>query len=123
MGKYTIHTSKLFDPKTKHVQFDMSVTVDEQTGEVVKVVQRSEPLPESIIAPDVDLRGKFVCPGFVDAHTHIFLHAYDETPSLAAEERRELRGTNLTSSEPLSYRTASRLHDVQVPAPDHLHPS
>ncbi|KAJ9142981.1 hypothetical protein NKR23_g6871 [Pleurostoma richardsiae] len=33
-----------------------------------------------IVKPGIDLRDKFVCPGFVDPHTHIFLHSYDETP-------------------------------------------
>ncbi|KAL4875349.1 amidohydrolase [Aspergillus karnatakaensis] len=81
MSTYTVHTSSLFDPKQKAVLSDISITVDTQTGTITDVFARSEPLA-SIAAGDVDLRGQFVMPGLVDAHTHIFLHSYDERPSL-----------------------------------------
>ncbi|WVQ67227.1 uncharacterized protein L199_005422 [Kwoniella botswanensis] len=82
MKVFTVHTDLLFDSKKKQFVKDISITVDGDTGLISKVVERKEALPESIQAPDVDLRGKVVCPGFVDAHTHIFLHAYDEAPSV-----------------------------------------
>ncbi|KAL4945817.1 hypothetical protein BDV06DRAFT_229717 [Aspergillus oleicola] len=81
MSEYTIHTTSLFDPKHKVVLSDTSITVDKTTGLITKVFQRTEPL-SSILAGDVDLRGQFVMPGLVDAHTHIFLHAYSERASL-----------------------------------------
>ena len=78
MAPYTIHTSTLFDPKKKAFVSNVSITVDPQSGLIVDVTERtSEALDGSIPEGDVDLRGKIVMPGFVDAHTHIFLHSYE----------------------------------------------
>jgi len=79
---FSVHTSLLFDPKSKSFQSDISLVIDSKSGFVKSTIRRSEPLSEHIAPPDVDLRGKTVLPGLVDAHTHIFLHAYSETPSL-----------------------------------------
>jgi imidazolonepropionase-like amidohydrolase len=75
----TLHTSSLFDSKKKKFVKDISVTVDTETGLITKVISRNDatPLPKVVPEGDVDLRGKFVMPGFVDAHTHIFLHSYE----------------------------------------------
>ena len=56
----------------------MSVTVDTASGLIVKIYQRDDekvPLSETIGEQDIDLRGKLVMPGLVDAHTHVFLHS------------------------------------------------
>ncbi|RDW84268.1 hypothetical protein BP6252_01858 [Coleophoma cylindrospora] len=85
MPQYTIHTSSAFDPKQKKFVENLSITVDSTTGLIVRVFVRDvekEPLSKIMMDGDVDLRGKFLMPGFVDAHTHIFLHSYDETPAL-----------------------------------------
>lgn len=82
MSTFTIHTSLLFDPKKKDFIKNTSITVDSITGLITEVCRRESALSDLISPPDVDLRGKVVLPGFVDAHTHIFLHAYSETPSL-----------------------------------------
>ncbi|KAK5127848.1 hypothetical protein LTR85_004965 [Meristemomyces frigidus] len=79
---FTIHTDLLFDSKKKAFVKDTSITVAPETGLIVKVYQRKDALPTTVNEPDIDLRGKCVLPGFVDAHTHIFLHAYSETPSI-----------------------------------------
>lgn len=79
---FTVHTDLLFDPKKKAWLNDISITVEPKTGLITKVYARKDALPAEIMEPDVDLRGKCVLPGLVDAHTHIFLHAYAETPSL-----------------------------------------
>lgn len=77
-SQFTIHTSTLFDPKKKAFVNDVSVTVDPKSGLIVEVSQRKPgSLGQSVPKGDVDLRGKIVMPGFVDAHTHIFLHAYE----------------------------------------------
>jgi cytosine/adenosine deaminase-related metal-dependent hydrolase len=75
MSDFTVHTDLLFDPKEKAFVKDVSITINPTTGLITKVYTRSQPLG-NVIKPDIDLRGKVVCPGFVDAHTHIFLHAY-----------------------------------------------
>lgn len=75
---YTIHTSTLFDPKKKAFVSNVSITVDPISGLIVEVTERkSDSLGSSVLEGDVDLRGKVVMPGFVDAHTHIFLHSYE----------------------------------------------
>lgn len=78
MTQFTIHTSALFDPKTKAVRNNVSLTVDTVSGLIVKVFERADgdgtlKLEEG----DIDLRGKYVLPGLVDAHTHVFLHSYE----------------------------------------------
>lgn len=79
---FTVHTSLLFDPKLKKFVHDTSLTVDPSTGLITAVFQRKKPLPAKISAPDIDLCGRCVLPGLVDAHTHIFLHSYKETSAL-----------------------------------------
>ncbi|KAJ9144079.1 Amidohydrolase [Pleurostoma richardsiae] len=83
---FTIHTSKLFDPLKLEVLSDISIRVNPSTSLIEEVYKRTEALG-SIPDGDIDLRGKFVMPGFVDAHTHIFLHSYWETPS--AQQKRD----------------------------------
>ncbi|KAK3718553.1 hypothetical protein LTR37_005057 [Vermiconidia calcicola] len=78
---FTIHTDCLFDSKKKVFVKDTSITVDQETGLITNVYQRKDALPAEIKEPDIDLRGRCVLPGLVDAHTHILLHAYSETPS------------------------------------------
>ena len=73
----TIHTDTLFDPKLKAFVNDVSLSVDTETGLIAHVFHREEALDDHVQKPDIDLRGKVVCPGFVDAHTHIFLHSYE----------------------------------------------
>jgi len=77
--QYTVHTSTLFDPKKKEFLKNISVTVDSKSGLIVDVYERkdSECLGDGVAEGDVDLRGKVVMPGLVDAHTHIFLHSYE----------------------------------------------
>lgn len=77
MTVINIHTAVLFDPKLKEFVHDMSIEVNTITGTIAKVYKRENTLPEVIQKPDIDLRNKIVCPGFVDAHTHIFLHSYE----------------------------------------------
>ncbi|OQO10915.1 hypothetical protein B0A48_05170 [Cryoendolithus antarcticus] len=77
----TIHTSKLFDPKQKAFLKDMTLTVSPLTGLITSVSRRSDATAVTT-AHTTDLRGKTVLPGLVDAHTHLFLHAYSDTPAM-----------------------------------------
>lgn len=78
----TIHTDLLFDSRRKRFIHDTSLVVSITTGLITAVYQRKAALPSPIAARDIDLRGKCVLPGLVDAHTHIFLHAYAAASSL-----------------------------------------
>ncbi|KAI1843665.1 hypothetical protein JX266_010111 [Neoarthrinium moseri] len=84
---FTVHTSTLFDPKKKAFVENVSVVVNPRTGAIVSVWERSGPDVNEFGPDDIDLRGKVAMPGFVDAHTHIFLHDYNERP--AAEQHRD----------------------------------
>ncbi|KAL4887536.1 hypothetical protein BJY04DRAFT_225503 [Aspergillus karnatakaensis] len=101
MTQFTLHTSTLFDPKLKRVRSNVSITVDSKTGLIVRVYKREngEGVPEPLPECDIDLRGKYVMPGLVDAHTHVFLHSYDEAGALAQKRdesipERLIRGVN-----------------------------
>ena len=75
---YTVHTDTLFDPKKKKFVANTSITVDPRSGLIVDVFEREAgALGKDVPEGDVDLRGKVVMPGFVDAHAHIFLHCYE----------------------------------------------
>ncbi|KAH6647099.1 hypothetical protein BKA67DRAFT_595212 [Truncatella angustata] len=87
MPNFRVHTSTLFDPKKKAFTHNVSITVDPKTGTIVSVDQRPDAEIYELGSDDIDLRGKVVMPGFVDAHTHIFLHDYNERP--AAEQHRD----------------------------------
>ncbi|KAL2023575.1 hypothetical protein VTK56DRAFT_2183 [Thermocarpiscus australiensis] len=79
---FTVHTSTLFDPKKKAFLENISIEIDPETGSIARVFTRdTNDLPSPLPTGDIDLRDKLVLPGFVDSHTHIFLHAYDERPA------------------------------------------
>ncbi|KAL4907792.1 hypothetical protein BDW74DRAFT_166429 [Aspergillus multicolor] len=96
MRQFTLHTSSLFDPKLKRVRSNISITVDSDTGLIVRVYERENDI---VREGDIDLRGKYVMPGLVDAHTHVFLHSYDEAGALVQKRdesipERLIRGVN-----------------------------
>ena len=71
----TIHAGTVFDSKARKFRDNVFITVNQQTGAITEVAQRQG--TEAILEEgDIDLRDKVVMPGFVDAHTHVFLHAY-----------------------------------------------
>jgi cytosine/adenosine deaminase-related metal-dependent hydrolase len=72
----TVHTSVLFDPIQKAFLDNVSVEVNTETGAIIRLHHRNTPdLISPLSSRDIDLRSKIVFPGFVDSHTHIFLHA------------------------------------------------
>ncbi|TQV93410.1 hypothetical protein V2A60_010180 [Cordyceps javanica] len=77
---FTVHTSTLFDPTSKQFKSNISIVVNPATGAVEDVIQRRS-IAAELKSGDIDLRRKVAMPGFVDAHTHVFLHAYSERSS------------------------------------------
>ncbi|GME82896.1 unnamed protein product [Ambrosiozyma monospora] len=76
---FKIYTTTVFNPLTLKFESDITFTVDPALGLITDVEKRkSSEIPHSLNSNDIDLSGKIVLPGFVDAHTHIFLHSYDE---------------------------------------------
>lgn len=76
-GKFTIHTSLLFNPRNKTFDTDISIVIDPASGAIADVYERQRTTNVELRSHDLDLRGKVVMPGFVDAHTHVFLHPYE----------------------------------------------
>ncbi|PYH93381.1 amidohydrolase [Aspergillus ellipticus CBS 707.79] len=116
MTQFTIHTSSLFDPKIKGTRSNVSITVDSVTGLIVRVFERdAQQPPEEVVQPgDIDLRGKYVLPGFVDAHTHVFLYSYDEAGALQQKRDESIVERMVRGSQPLSHSPSSRIHNLQV---------
>ncbi|CAN8100357.1 unnamed protein product [Discula destructiva] len=107
----TVHTSLLFDPKKKSFVKNVSITVDVKRGSIARVYERKS--DDEIRDEEIDLRGKVVMPGFVDAHTHIFLHPYSErssTEQMRDESivERTVRATNHARAALLSGYTTYR---------------
>ncbi|KXJ88372.1 hypothetical protein Micbo1qcDRAFT_185009 [Microdochium bolleyi] len=89
----TVHTSVLFDSEAKQFVKNVSVEADTSTGLITKVWQRpGDGKDVQLGSADnvLDLRGYTVLPGFVDAHSHVFLHSYRVTPSLNQERDESL---------------------------------
>ena len=80
---FTVHTSLLFDPRAKAFRENISITIDPANGSIESIYQRNS-ISADITDGDIDLRRKVVMPGFVDAHTHVFLHAYSYVAKLHA---------------------------------------
>lgn len=79
---FTIHTSLLFDSKAKRFVENVSISINKSSGLITSIWTREASSSLVLSSDDLDLRGLTVLPGLVDAHTHIFLHSYEETPSL-----------------------------------------
>ncbi|KAK8854805.1 hypothetical protein IAR55_003544 [Kwoniella newhampshirensis] len=81
---YTVYASLLFDSKTRSFLANIALTISPSSGRIVSVKSYDPSASPSleIRSPDLDFRGKTVLPGLVDAHTHILLHPYTETPAL-----------------------------------------
>ncbi|KAF9871548.1 amidohydrolase [Colletotrichum karsti] len=98
-SNFTVHTSLLFNSKSKTFAKSRSIVVDPTNGTIVDVYERKDDSEINVNRGDIDLRGKVVMPGFVDAHTHVFLHSYDEASSTIQERdesvvERIVRATN-----------------------------
>lgn len=78
---FRVYTSCLFDPIKKRFLENSVLTVDRSRGSIVSLTPYDAHSMQ-LDAGDIDLRDKCVIPGLVDAHTHIFLHAYDRTSAL-----------------------------------------
>lgn len=78
---FNVHSSVLYDPKKKSFRKNVSIEVDGESGSIIDIFNRKDnDEPLELANGDIDLRGKVVMPGFVDSHTHVFLHSYKYVP-------------------------------------------
>lgn len=84
---FYVHCSQVFDSKSMKCLENISFKIDPSIGLIIEIITRKSYEIEQFDDNDIDLRDKFVMPGFVDAHTHIFLHSYDEADS--AKQKRD----------------------------------
>ncbi|KAF5869311.1 putative amidohydrolase domain containing protein [Botrytis fragariae] len=88
--EYWIHTTTLFNSRTKTFDKNVSLQVNTKTGLITRVSTReNSSISSSLGDNDIDLRGKTVLPGFVDVHTHVFLHRVDEAGSPYLNQERD----------------------------------
>jgi imidazolonepropionase-like amidohydrolase len=78
----TVHTRLSFNSRTESFDENLSFTISQTTGLIENVYERPSSEIPSMGTQDIDLRSLVVLPGLVDAHTHIFLHSYEETSAL-----------------------------------------
>ncbi|GLB43774.1 putative amidohydrolase family protein [Lyophyllum shimeji] len=85
---YHIFAGKLFDSHSRKLVPKQAITIDRDSGTILKVQDVADFWAESerrrladngVAEEIVDLMHLTVLPGFVDAHVHMFLHAYKET--------------------------------------------
>ncbi|KAF2755567.1 isoaspartyl dipeptidase-like protein [Pseudovirgaria hyperparasitica] len=76
---FTIHTALLFSSPYRMFLQNISLVISRTSGLILKTYSRaSASAPDPLPPSDIDLTHLTILPGLVDAHTHIFLHAYSE---------------------------------------------
>ena len=73
---YLIAADRVFDACSEHTHADWAVLVDR--GKIAAIGPSAE-LQAPADAGRVELAGTTLLPGLIDAHSHLFLHAYNET--------------------------------------------
>ncbi|KZL63993.1 amidohydrolase domain containing protein [Colletotrichum tofieldiae] len=108
-SRITLHTSLLFNARRKTFDKDISIVIDSARGTIEDVYRRADGGDPAVNEGDIDLRGKVVVPGFVDAHTHGFSEA-SSTVQMRDESivERIVRATNHLRAALLSGYTTYR---------------
>lgn len=88
---YLLTADRVFDACSEHAHAGWAVLVD---GGKIAAIGPSAEIQAPADARQVNLAGTTLLPGLIDAHSHIFLHAYNETS-----------WTDQVLKEPLPYRT------------------
>jgi imidazolonepropionase-like amidohydrolase len=98
-GMFLLTADRVFDARSEQVHPGWAVLVE--GGKIVAVGPR-----DSVAAPAgaraIDLPGTTLMPGLIDAHSHIFLHPYNET-----------LWNDQVLKEPLAYRTIEAVNHVR----------
>jgi len=97
LGSVLLRPARVFDGASEQTHEGWAVVV---TGSRIAAVGPLAQLTVPAGAATIDLPGMTLLPGLIDAHSHVFLHPYDETP-----------WNDQVLKEPLAYRTlAAAIH-------------
>ncbi|HEX7326824.1 MAG TPA: amidohydrolase family protein [Rhodanobacteraceae bacterium] len=97
---WLLTAARVFDACSEATHADWAVLVAD--GRIAAVGPRSDiHAPPGV--PAIDMPGATLLPGLIDAHSHIFLHAYNQTPWVDQVLR-----------EPLAYRTLRAAQHVRA---------
>ncbi|MGH8116963.1 MAG: amidohydrolase family protein [Rhodanobacteraceae bacterium] len=97
-GVFLLTADRVFDARSEAAHPGWAVLVE---GGKIAAVGPREQIQAPAGAQSIDLPGTTLMPGLIDAHSHIFLHPYNETP-----------WTDQVLKEPLPYRTIEAVQHV-----------
>jgi imidazolonepropionase-like amidohydrolase len=93
---YLLKPAHVFDGESAQLHDDWVVLVRGEKIEAVGPVNTMKPTPEAKV---IDLPGQTLLPGLIEAHSHVLLHPYSETPwnDQVAHESLSLRVARATN--------------------------
>ncbi|HEX7128749.1 MAG TPA: amidohydrolase family protein, partial [Rhodanobacteraceae bacterium] len=96
---YLLKADRVFDARSEATHAGWVVLV---RGDRIAQVGPADRIKAPADAQVINLPGTTLLPGLIDAHSHIFLHPYDETP-----------WNDQVLKEPLAYRTIEAVNHVR----------
>ena len=98
-GAFLLTADRVFDARTEQAHPGWAVLVE---GDKIAAVGPRDSIEVPADAKEIDLPGTTLLPGLIDAHSHIFLHPYNET-----------LWNDQVLKEPLPYRTIEAVNHVR----------
>src|SRR5579863_2165835 len=96
---YLLKADRVFDARSEHTHSGWAVLVQ---GDKIAAVGPADQVKAPSDAQMIDMPGTTLMPGLIDAHSHIFLHPYNET-----------LWNDQVLKEPLAYRTIEAVNHVR----------
>src|SRR5579863_8258416 len=97
---YLLKADRVFDARSEHTHSGWAVLVQ---GDKIAAVGPADQVKAPSDAQMIDLPGTTLMPGMIDAHSHIFVHPYNET-----------LWNDQVLKEPLPYRTIEAVDHVRA---------
>jgi imidazolonepropionase-like amidohydrolase len=96
---YLLKADRVFDARSEQTHAGWAVLVQ---GDKIAAVGPASDIHAPVDTKEIDLPGTTLMPGMIDAHSHIFLHPYNET-----------LWNDQVLKEPLAYRTIEAVNHVR----------
>jgi len=100
VNSYLLKADRVFDARSEHTHSGWAVLVE---GDKIAAVGPAGQIKAPAGAQVIDMPGATLMPGLIDAHSHIFLHPYNET-----------LWNDQVLKEPLAYRTIEAVNHVRA---------